>query len=217
MFELIIFDCDGVLVDSEALVSEIYSNFFKEHGVSISAHELGARYAGKTDFNLMQDIQARYDVVLPKDAQTQVGKLAKARMENELQAIDGVIDLLTQLEYAKCVCSNSGYKRLIQSLDVTGVIDHFEVGHIFSANFVDNPKPAPDLHLLAAAEFKVSPDRCLVIEDSITGVEAASAAGMMSYGFTGAGHIGEGQDEHLRKAGASKVFSSMMELQKHFA
>lgn len=215
MFDLVIFDCDGVLVDSEALVADIYSDFFKKYDVDISAHELGERYAGKTDFNLMQDIQARFKVIFPDDAQTQVGLLAKAKMETDLEPIAGVKELLSQLTYNKCVCSNSGYKRLMQSLDVTGIIDHFEIEHIFSANFVDNPKPAPDLHTFAAAQFNVEPDRCLVIEDSVTGVAAAIEAGMEVYGFTGAGHSSENQPRLLAEAGASMIFETMTEVQAH--
>lgn len=215
MFDLVIFDCDGVLVDSEALVADIYSDFFKKYDVDISAHELGERYAGKTDFNLMQDIQARFNVSFPEDAQTQIGLLAKAKMETDLEPIAGVKDLLSQLTYKKCVCSNSGYKRLMQSLDVTDIIGHFEIEHIFSANFVDNPKPAPDLHQFAAAQFSVSPERCLVIEDSVTGVVAAKAAGMEVYGFTGAGHSSENQPRLLTEAGASRIFTTMDEIRSH--
>lgn len=215
MFDLVIFDCDGVLVDSEALVADIYSKFFKEHDVEISALELGERYAGKTDFNLMQDIQERFKVTLPKDAQTQIGLLAKAKMETDLEAITGVKELLGQLRYDKCVCSNSGYKRLMQSLDVTGIIQHFEIDHIFSSNFVENPKPAPDLHEFAAAQFSVSPNRCLVIEDSVTGVLAAKSAGMEVYGFTGAGHSSENQPRLLTEAGASMIFETMEQLHGH--
>ncbi|WP_235914181.1 HAD family hydrolase [Curvivirga aplysinae] len=212
MYDLVIFDCDGVLVDSEALVAGIYSDFFKSHRIDITAHELGEQYAGKTDFNLMQDIQVRFNVTLPEDAQMQVSSIAKARMETELEPIDGVKSLLKTLPFPKCVCSNSGYKRLLSSLDITGILELFEVEHIFSSSFVENPKPAPDLHLLAASKMGYAPEKSLVIEDSVTGIQAAKAAGMDVFGFTGAGHVSERQADLLRDAGAHKVFTHMDEL-----
>ncbi|MDX1737056.1 MAG: HAD family hydrolase [Alphaproteobacteria bacterium] len=213
-FDLYIFDCDGVLVDSEALVADIYSRFFAEHDIQITAHELGERYAGKTDFNLMQDIQKRFNKTLPDDAQAQVSQIAKEKLEKDLQPIEGVKKLLGALDHPKCVCSNSGYKRLLQSLETTEILPFFQLEHIFSSSFVERPKPAPDLHLLAARELTKNPASCLVIEDSVTGVEAARAAGMAVFGFTGAGHISENQKDLLHKAGAQEIFTTMAELQQ---
>ena len=211
-YDLIIFDCDGVLVDSEALAARVWAEFLAEHGVIRSPEELGERYAGMTDAALGQRITEETGIALPPEVPRLIEERANGLFDRELQAIDGVAAFLANDAQLRCVCSNSGPKRLRRSLETTGLAVHFNPARIFSAALVAEPKPAPDLHLHAATSCGISPSRCVVIEDSATGVRAARAAGMDVLGFVGASHLGDAQATILRDAGATRIFHQMTEL-----
>lgn len=217
MIDLVIFDMDGVLVDSEWLMARIWSDQLSTHAVDISPRTLIDRFAGQTDKSMADVITAETGQSLPRDILDQIRLAARGRLGSELEALDGVDALLLALPHLRCICSNSAPDRIRQSLSVTGLDRHFPDDRLFSAADVARPKPHPDLHLHAAATLAIEPARAVVIEDSATGVAAARAAGMRVIGFTGATHIGDGHAEKLTAAGAESICPHMSEIPAHLA
>lgn len=209
--QLIIFDCDGVLIDSEPIACRVDAECFAEVGFPVSADEVRERYIGMTWRTMFADVEARHGRALPENFIEVIRARTAAAFETELSATPGIDALLDTLRTAKCVASSSGHDRLRHSLTLTSLWDRF-TPHIFSAMQVARGKPAPDLFLFAAGEMQARPADCLVIEDSIAGVEAARAAGMRVLGFTGGGHCGPEHAARLTRAGAETVTASMPEL-----
>lgn len=209
--ELIIFDCDGVLIDSEVIACRTDAECLSEIGVTISAQEILDRYVGISMTTMLADIQARHGHPLPHDFADTLARRVATAFDTELRPMDGIEATLTTLAPRKCVASSSASERLRHSLTVTGLLRYFDP-HIFSATQVARGKPAPDLFLFAASRMQAAPDTCLVIEDSEAGVRAAVAAGMRVIGFTGGGHCGQGHAERLITAGAAAIFDHMRKL-----
>lgn len=201
--DLVIFDLDGVLIDSEWLLSKIWSSMLAEYGVDLSARTLADRFAGKTDQNMADLIAEETGKVAASDMLAEIRIRAQTALKTDLEAIDGAEAMLRDLPFPKCVCSNSGPARLRQSLKTVGLYDYFEDARLFSAGEVPNPKPAPDLHLHALKTLSIAPERAVVIEDSATGVIAARSAGISVIGFLGASHIGDGHSHALTTEGAA--------------
>ena len=208
---LLIFDCDGVLVDSEHLACASLAEVMTTLGHSMTADEAMLAFAGRS----LKDVLARAERLLsrpiPKDLGEQAAVQLMARFRRELQAVAGVKEAIAALPYRRCVASSSDPGRLTLSLDVTGLSALFG-NNVFSAVEVANGKPAPDLFLLAARRLGEDPSSCIVIEDSVLGVEAAGAAGMAAIGFAGASHANQGLAERLAAAGAEPVIHSMANL-----
>jgi HAD superfamily hydrolase (TIGR01509 family) len=208
---LLIFDCDGVLVDSEHLACVALAEVMTTLGHSMTADEAMLAFAGRS----LKDVLARAERLLsrpiPKDLGEQAAVQLMARFRRELQAVAGVKEAIAALPYRRCVASSSDPGRLTLSLDVTGLSALFG-NNVFSAVEVANGKPAPDLFLLAARRLGEDPSSCIVIEDSVLGVEAAGAAGMAAIGFAGASHANQGLAERLAAAGAEPVIHSMANL-----
>ena len=208
---LLIFDCDGVLVDSEHLACAALAEVMTTLGHSMTADESMRAFAGRS----LKDVLARAERLLsrpiPKDLGEQAAVQLMARFRRELQAVAGVKEAIAALPYRRCVASSSDPSRLTLSLDVTGLSALFG-NNVFSAVEVANGKPAPDLFLLAARRLGEDPSSCIVIEDSVLGVEAAGAAGMAAIGFAGASHAHQGLAERLAAAGAEPVIHSMANL-----
>ena len=211
-FELVIFDCDGVLIDSEALACRVVAETLSELGQAYGAAEIAARFAGFTDRDLATVIERERGVTLPSDFPEQVAARAVQLFETELQAIAGAEEVLEALPQPKCVASNSLPDRLARSLEIAGLRHFFGRDALFSAALVAQPKPAPDLHIYAAGVMGAAPARSVVIEDSPTGIAAARAAGMCAIGFTGASHVREGHAEKLKEAGAHEVAACFQDL-----
>jgi HAD superfamily hydrolase (TIGR01509 family) len=210
---LIIFDCDGVLIDSERIACEVEARALTEHGVPMEPHAL-ARFAGTTTREMYRILEEETGVRLPSDyvANTREKLLAAFAAEGEALVIPGVREVLEALAgRAMCVASSSSHQRLRTTLGQVALWDRFDP-NIFSATEVAHPKPAPDLFLHAAARMSVKPAQCVVVEDSVFGVQAARAAGMRALGFSGAGHCTPGHAERLLAAGASVTFRRMSEL-----
>jgi HAD superfamily hydrolase (TIGR01509 family) len=206
---LVIFDCDGVLVDSEVIDARIRSECFREAGFPISAEEL-AEHSGISGAGLMELVQVRFGRPPPEGfMETTRAKIISA-FADELQAIEGISELLRSLTIPICVASNSHPDRVRHALQVTGLWQFFHP-HLFSATMVERGKPAPDLFLFAAERLNVSPAACLVIEDSVHGTIAAQAAGMAVVGFCGGSHCKAGHAERLLAAGCMRVFTRMSE------
>lgn len=209
--DLVIFDCDGVLIDSEVLASRIDALALAEIGIPITTEEVLARYVGISTATMLADIAARYGVALPEGFAATLQARVLDAFERELATIPGVEAAIDALPHRLCVASSSTPERLRHALALTGLLARFDP-HIFSAVQVARGKPAPDLFLFAAERMGVRPERCLVVEDSIAGVRAARAAGMAVLGFTGGGHCGPGHGARLAEAGAAVIFSEMARL-----
>ena len=206
--ELIIFDCDGVLIDSEAIACRADSACLAEIGIALPADEIMERYLGISATAMCADIEQRFRRTLPADFAETLRLRVAAAFESGLIPIAGVEAVLAALPQRHCVASSSAPERLRHSLSLAGLLRCFEP-HVFSATEVARGKPAPDLFLFAAASMQVAPVGCVVIEDSVPGVQAAVAAGMRAIGFTGGSHCRPGHAERLRAAGAVAVTAAM--------
>jgi HAD superfamily hydrolase (TIGR01509 family) len=207
---LIIFDCDGVLIDSEPLSCRAVAEELTKAGFPFSAAQVGTRFTGMSDVSMYAAIEREAGRRLPPDLNRRVHERLMAAFRSELKAIDGIHHVLDHLDGSAipyCVASSSTPERLDITLNHVGLHDRFAA--IFSASMVKRGKPAPDLFLHAAVNMGVRPGRCVVVEDSVAGVTAARAAGMAVVGFSGGGHCLVGHDEMLAGAGADKVAGDM--------
>ena len=211
---LLIFDCDGVLIDSEVIGCRAEAACLADIGIVLSADELIDRYIGISLPAMLADLQARLGEALPAlppDFADTMRRAVAAAFEAELRPMPGIVDLLDELPRRRCVASGSAPERLQHTLSLTGLLPYFEP-HIFSATQVARGKPAPDLFLFSAQQMRVTAADCIVIEDSIPGVQAAVAAGMRVIGFSGGSHCRPGHAERLRAAGASGVCNDLRHL-----
>ena len=211
--DLIIFDCDGVLVDSEIIASEVEAELLTEAGYPISTEEMAERFAGMTWHNTLLAIEKEADIPISASLLGRVETILDQRLALDVQLIDGVKPMLSQLTLPHCICSNSTSARLSLMLSKVGIKAHFGK-HIYSARDLgeDRVKPKPDIFLHGAKQFGIDPSRVLVIEDSVHGVHGAVAAGMRVVGFTGASHTYPSHADKLTEAGAETVISRMSAL-----
>jgi HAD superfamily hydrolase (TIGR01509 family) len=209
--DLVIFDCDGVLVDSEVVSFEAEAEVLAEIGIDVPADELMERFVGLSSASAFAILEREHGVALPPDFAERCRRRVLEAFDTRLRPIAGVEALLAGLTHRRCVASSSEPPRIRHSLTLAGILRYFDP-YIFSATQVAHGKPAPDLFLFAAAQMGVAPERCIVIEDSVPGVTGARTAGMAVLGFTGGGHCRNGQAERLRAAGAAEVFGTMDDL-----
>lgn len=208
---LIVFDCDGVLVDSEIIAARVLAALLGRHGCPITAEDCVRRFTGRTIAGVI-DLVRGSGAELPDDFESQLADLDAAAFQRDLRPVPGVPETLTRLAgTAMCVASSGSPEKIRRSLTLTGLLRYFEP-HLFSAKDVAKPKPAPDLFYLAAARMNVPVSECLVIEDSPLGVEGAKRAGMRVLGFIGGAHRTPADAEPLRAAGAERVFADMRAL-----
>ena len=203
---LLIFDCDGVLVDSERLSHAVLQQMLAESGVELSLQETLDHFMGSSTEGLLATLQALTKRAPPADFLVRFRRRYSDSFKTSLAPVPGVADLLPTLTLPFCVASNGPHEKMRLTLGHTGLLPHF-AGRIFSAQDVSRPKPAPDLFLHAARSLHAAPQDCLVIEDSATGVAAAKAAGMKV-----AGYAAMGQARKLRDAGADILFENMASL-----
>lgn len=204
--ELTIFDCDGVLVDSERIAIRIDAVVLADLGWPLSEAEIIERFVGRSEEHMVREIEAQLGRRLPANWEAAYQNLYVTAFERELRAVEGVVDALDRITSATCVASSGSHARIERSLRRTDLYGRFE-GRIFSASEVANGKPAPDLFLHAAARLGVPPARCAVVEDSRYGVEAARAAGMAAFGYAGGVTPG-----HRLEGPRTVVFSDMRRL-----
>jgi HAD superfamily hydrolase (TIGR01509 family) len=203
--KLVIFDCDGVLVDSEPLACRIELAALAALGHPIGADEFRRRAIGRSRKDVNAMLEAFWDRALPADYTDRIRAATFTAFEAELQPVPGIRAVLDGLgSQPRCVASSSHPTRIARALAVTGLAGFFG-DHVFSAVEVERGKPAPDLFLHAAARMGVAPESCLVIEDSVPGIQAANAAGATAIGFTAGGHCAPGHDQQLKEAGANSV------------
>lgn len=211
----IIFDCDGVLVDSERIAIAEEREHLARIGLTYDRQEYLSRFVGLTneDFHdaLQGDHQALHGRPLPPDFFGNLKAACWGRYERELTSFEGLTALLARIAAPIAVASSSSRELLHRKLEITELHGHF-APHIYSGDEVEKGKPAPDLFLLAAECIGREPSTCLVIEDSVNGVRAGVAAGMEVWGFTGGGHADEGLAGRLTAAGARQVFSTYAQM-----
>jgi len=206
-FDLVIFDNDGVLVDSEGHANQILSDLLNESGwaSSMTREESMEEFLGRSLPAIRQRIEARLGHTLPVDFESRYHARLFDVFDRELGAIPGVEAALEQIRTPSCVASSGSHARIRRALAATGLLARFE-GRIFSAEDVAHGKPAPDLFLHAASTLGVAPARCAIVEDSPLGVEAANAAGMVAFGFARA------TPPTLLSKASGGIFSSMSDL-----
>jgi HAD superfamily hydrolase (TIGR01509 family) len=216
---LVIFDCDGVLVDSEILAHEVETQVLDSIGLHYDRHEFTARFMGMSDAAFFAALEADGRARLGRSIIDEIRGPMNARMRRAVEArlteVPGALRAVAALHHTKAVASSSTADRLAVKLRKTGLWDHF-APHIFSAEHVTHAKPAPDLFLHAARALAVQPAHCLVIEDSINGVIAGRAAGMRVWGFGGGGHMSARLTAGLSDAGAERIVASWAEAEDLF-
>jgi HAD superfamily hydrolase (TIGR01509 family) len=210
-FELVIFDCDGVLVDSERIAVRVEAEVLGELGWPLSEAEIVERFMGRTAEYMDQAIEAQLGSRLPAGWKDRFQRRYREAFAAELAPVDGVLEALERITVPTCVASSGSHDKLRFTLGLTDLYERFE-GRIFSGYEVANGKPAPDLFLHAAARMGADPARCAVVEDSRPGVLAARAAGMRAFGYAG------GLTPPSRLEGeATVVFTDMRELPRLLA
>ena len=210
--DLIAFDFDGVLVDSEVLWSEAMASVLARLGRPISVLECRRRYTGISGRDVRAAIEGHQGQPLPDDFEEIVKQAAYTALAETPRMVPGADRLLHELDGPRCIVSNSGLPWIDLGLRGAGIAGHFPEDCRFSAAQVGKGKPAPDVYLLAARSMRISPGRCLVIEDSIHGVAAARAAGMRVVGFTGGSHIEDGYADVLLQAGVCAILEALPDL-----
>jgi HAD superfamily hydrolase (TIGR01509 family) len=211
--DLIIFDCDGVLIDSEVLSCRCLCEVLAIHGVKLELAEALELFLGRSTAAVLQYYDA-HGRALPDNFLSDLKRRVRKAFQSSLQPIPGVGSVLSSLQVPHCVASSSDLDRVSFSLALAGLTPHFD-GRIYTSQMVARGKPAPDLFLYAAAKMQAEPARTLVIEDSVSGIAAAKAAGMKMWGFVGGSHY-ESRDGRamLYGAGADRVFDRMADFWK---
>jgi HAD superfamily hydrolase (TIGR01509 family) len=208
---LVIFDCDGVLIDSEIIFGRVFGECLIAADFPATIGEAVALSFGKNRLTLTAAVEDRFGRALPDGFFETMRARVDLAFERELVAIPGIEELLQALPGPRCVASNSHLERVRHALSVTRLLPLFEP-HVFSASQVAHGKPAPDLFRFAAWQLGAPPEGCIVIEDSATGVEAAIAAGMPVIGFCGGSHCPGDHADRLIAAGCARVFACMPDL-----
>src|ERR1700729_743775 len=203
---VVIFDCGGVLIDSERLAVAVEVGAIAALGWQLTEAEVIERFVGRSEENMLSEIAAHIGRPLPPDWTSQLAARYRDAFESSLTPVEGVIEALDEITLRTCVASSSSHEKLRHSLGLTGLYERF-AGRIFSASEVANGKPAPDLFLHAARRMGAAPPDCVVVEDSRHGVQAGRAAGMRVLAFAG------GVTAAAQLAGTSTVvFDHMREL-----
>ena len=210
-FDLVIFDCDGVLVDSEVISCRAHAETLTRHGYPISEQQVLERFLGVSDREARLTVEAELGRRLPDDFEAQMKQAALRRYASELGSIAHIGDAIAAIGLPKCVASSGTPEKIKHGLTCAGLYEAL-APHIFSATQVARGKPAPDLFLFAADRMRAAPTRCVVIEDSVPGITGALAAGMTVLGFHGGSHCLPGHADKLRAAGAAVTFDDMRQL-----
>lgn len=205
--DLVIFDCDGVLIDSEILAARAEADVLTAAGFEIAPEEISRLYAGLTFGEILLRIEEIAKIPLQASLIDKAEALTDERLKN-VRAIDGVAQAVASVTSPFCICSNSGPERLKTTLGITRLAPLFG-DRVFSAISVPDgkPKPAPDVFLYAAKQMGADPKNTIVVEDSVHGIHGAKAAGMRVIGFTGGSHSYAGHADVLTEAGAETVIN----------
>jgi HAD superfamily hydrolase (TIGR01509 family) len=206
---LVIFDCDGVLVDSEPISFSVLRDTLTSAGVDVSESHAYQQFLGKSMASITRMIADEFAISLSEEHIEGMRTELFARFQAELQPVPGIRDLLADFAYPHCVASSSQPERIRLSLTKTGLIGFFEP-NIFSATMVKRGKPEPDLFLHAALTMGFAPENCIVVEDSPAGIKAAHSAGMQVFAFTGGSHAEVSNlTETVRELKPTAIFDDM--------
>jgi HAD superfamily hydrolase (TIGR01509 family) len=206
--DLIIFDCDGVLVDSEVLSCRCLSEALAGYGIHLGLDQALDQFVGRSMTAVLEYYEAKGRLI-PEQFSAELRAGVRAAFLSALCPIDGVGSVLEGLQIPHCVASSSDFDRVSFSLSLTGLAPHFD-SRLYTSQMVEHGKPAPDLFLYAAEKMRTDPRRTLVIEDSVSGVTAGKAAGMTVWGFVGGSHYQSRDGKTiLAEAGADRVFGRM--------
>ncbi len=208
MKKLIIFDCDGTIVDSEVIATKVFTRYWATHGVNFTEDEFKEKFIG-TGKNAPIVIETFSR--MPDYAGKEGDRLLDEELEKSLCAVEGMLELVSSLQGDICVASNSSLRYVKAALKKTELDVCFK-DKVFSAEQVKNPKPAPDLFLLVCSKLGYRPEDCIVIEDSVSGVKAAQNANMKVVSFSGAAHFVPSLEEKLKHTNATWHCSSVSEL-----
>lgn len=211
MTGLVLFDCDGVLVDSEIVACRIGAAELTRHGFPHDIAQVVERYCGVAEATMSEIVARDWGRPLPEDFWPGFRARLEVALRGELAPMAHAAAVIAALAVPVCVASSSRPERIRLSLQLTGLHDLL-APHLFSATMVARGKPAPDLFLLAAGEMGVPPAACVVVEDSVAGIRAAAAAGMRPIGFAGGGHATPALTGRLREAGATAVIDDLRAL-----
>jgi HAD superfamily hydrolase (TIGR01509 family) len=209
----LIFDFDGVIADSEAIANTVLAEMVTDLGHSTTLDQSLARYSGRRSDEVMAEIEAAIGKSLPSNFASKLKRATLNRFKTDLKEVSGAANFIKRFSHTpQCIASSSSIDRLRLCLSILALEPEFG-SRVFSADMVARGKPHPDIFLFAAGRLGVSPDECLVIEDSARGIEAAVAAGMTAVGLCAASHIREGHDVKLRDAGAMYLAHSWPEVE----
>jgi HAD superfamily hydrolase (TIGR01509 family) len=205
-YQLVIFDCDGVLVDSERITNQVFADMLGEFGLAFTLEDMFEHFVGRSMAQCLDKIAALLGKSPPAYFVATYRARTQRALEAHLRPVPGITEALAQITIPWCVASSGEHKKMRLTLGLTGLLPHFE-GKLFSVTEVARPKPAPDVFLYAASRCQVAPGDCAVVEDTPTGVEAAVAAGMTALGYAGLT-----PRHRLQAAGAHHVFDRMIDL-----
>lgn len=208
---LLIFDCDGVLIDSEPVTARAQADLLTRFGYVVSAEDMIRRFTGVSERDMYATIEGELGRALPDAFHDEAGDAVAEAFRTDLTATAGIHEVIGTIKVPISVASNSPPYQLRLGLELVGLYDAF-TPNVFSASEVRSGKPAPDLFFHVADRMGVRPDCCLVIEDSMSGVAAARAAGMPVIGFAGGTHCPPGHQRRLSDAGAVLTFTEMRQL-----
>ena len=207
MTDLVIFDCDGVLVDSEPIANRVFAEALAELGLSMSIAEMYADFVGRSMSYCVDVVEERLGRPVPRDFVARLQERTFAAFEAEgLKATDGIFEALDAIDIPVCVASSGEIEKMRFTLGMTGLLPRFD-GRLFSATQVAHGKPAPDIYLFAAEQMGVQPNRCVVVEDSQAGAQAGLAAGM-----TVLGYCAHTPEDSFARLGVHRTFADMREL-----
>ena len=208
---MVIFDCNGVLVDSEKLATAVVSQEFIKAGFQLPPEVIARFFTGRRAADMFAEVEVAAGRRLPPNFAQTVTSATLERFRQELRATPYVAHALSWIRGPKCVASSAAQDRIRLSLQTTDLIRFFDP-FLFSASEVANGKPSPDLFLLAAGKMQAAPRECIVVEDSPVGVAAAVAAGMNAVGFVGGSHAADDLAPQLRAEGAKIIINDMRAL-----
>ncbi len=208
---MVIFDCNGVLVDSEPLAATVASQQFARAGFNLPLEAIARYFTGRRAADMLAEVEMASGRSLPPNFAATLATATLEAFRTHLRPTPHVAHALTWIRGRKCVASSSSIERMRLSLEVTGLLKFFDP-YLFSASEIPRGKPSPDIFLMTAGKLNTAPSDCIVVEDSPVGVAAAAAAGMTVIGFAGGSHAGPHLGDHLLASGARTIVTDMRQL-----